>query len=245
MSTTIQRKYKNKDVEMLTAIATIIENAIANKPILQSKRATWADPFFDNLKTQIQTTTDTYLGKDAAQLLRQATQTVLGIQAKAMNDLAEFKIQIQEDFKDTPIQRTEILTQLGFSTYHKMAQKGDQEALVNLLFQFKTNLNLALNDTIVARGTAQETITNIIEYASMLKDANINQETFKGTKKEITDEAITAFNKVYDQVISIAKISSNFFKTEKTKQQLFSFAKVAANLNNKPSKPAPTPKPKP
>jgi hypothetical protein len=243
MSTTILRKYKNKDVEMLTATATIIENAIANKTILQSKRTTWADPFFDNLKAQIQDTTDTYLGKDAAQLLRQATQIVLGIQAQAINDLAEFKIQIQEDFKTTPLQRTEILTQLGFSTYHKMAQKGDQEALVNLLFQFKTNLNVTLNDTIVAKGTAQSTITNIMAYATTLKEANISQETFKGTKKEITDEAIKAFNQIYEQVISIAKISSNFFKTEKTKQQLFSFAKVAANLNNKPLKPTPTPKP--
>ena len=99
MSTTVTRKYKTKDVEMLTATATIIENAIANKTLLQSKRTTWADPFFDDLKTQIQTTTDTYLGKDAAQLMRQATQVVLTIQAQALNDLAEFKVQIEQDFK--------------------------------------------------------------------------------------------------------------------------------------------------
>ena len=118
MSTSVTRKYKTKDVEMLTATATIIENAIANKTLLQSKRTTWADPFFENLKTQIQSTTDSYLGKDAAQLMRQATQVVLTIQAQALNDLAEFKVQIEQDFKNTPVQKTEILTQLGFSTYH-------------------------------------------------------------------------------------------------------------------------------
>lgn len=31
MPITIARKYKTKDIEMLTATATIIENAIANK----------------------------------------------------------------------------------------------------------------------------------------------------------------------------------------------------------------------
>ena len=67
MATTVTRKYKTKDVEMLTAAATIIENAIANKTFLQSKRTTWADPFFGNLKKQIQSTTDTYLGKDSSQ----------------------------------------------------------------------------------------------------------------------------------------------------------------------------------
>jgi hypothetical protein len=40
MPITIARKYKAKDVEMLTATATIIENAIANKTFLQSKRTT-------------------------------------------------------------------------------------------------------------------------------------------------------------------------------------------------------------
>ena len=232
MPITIARKYKTKDVEMLTATATIIENAIANKAFLQSKRTTWADPFFEDLKTQIQNTTDTYLGKDAAQQMRQATQIVLGIQAQALNHLAEFKVQIEQDFKNVPIQKTEILTQLGFTTYHKLAQKGDQEGLVSLLFQFKTNLNPTLNAEIVAKGTAQTTIDNIIGYANNIKDANITQETYKGTRKEITDEAIRAFNLIYDQVISIAKISSNFYKNEKTKKELFSFAKVRATLNS-------------
>lgn len=236
MSTTLTRKYKTKDVEMLTAAATIIENAIANKVFLQSKRSTWADPFFDNLKTQIQTITENYLGKDAAQQMRQATQTVLSIQSQALNDLAEFKVQINQDFKNIPIQRTEILNQLGFTTYHKSAQKGDQESLVNLLFQFKTNLTPTLNTEIVTKGTAQTTLDNIISYANALKNANISQETFKGTRKEITDEAINTFNQIYDQVISIAKIASNFYKNEKTKQQLFSFAKVSATLNSKSTK---------
>jgi hypothetical protein len=92
MATKPARKYRTKDLEMLTAATTIIENAIANKTILQSKRSTWADPFFDNLKTQIQTTTDTFLGKDAAQQMRQATQSVLSIQAQAIQNLAEFKV---------------------------------------------------------------------------------------------------------------------------------------------------------
>ena len=62
---------------------------------------------------------------------------VLTLQSQALKDLAEFKVQIEQDFKNTLVQKTEILTQLGFTTYHKSAQKGDQEGLVNLLFQFK------------------------------------------------------------------------------------------------------------
>lgn len=237
MSTTIARKYKVKDVEMLTTAETIIENAIANKTFLQSKRSIWADPFFDNLKEKIQTDTDNYLGTDAAKNLRAASQIVYGIQAKALNDLAEFKVQIEQDYKKFPVQKTEILTQLGFTTYHKAAQKGDQEGLVNLVFQFKKNLSTELAADIVAKGTAQATIDAIFEYAQTLKNANVSQETFKGARKEITNEVIVVFNDIYDEVISISKIASNFYKTDKIKQQLFSFAKVAATLNSQTTKP--------
>lgn len=236
MSTTIARIYKTKDVEMLTATATIIDNAIANKATLQAKRTTWADPFFDDLKAKIADTTDKYLGKDAAKEMRDATTIVVKIQSQAIIDLAEFKVQIEEDFKNEASQKTEILNNLGFTKYHKTAQNGDQEALVNLLYQFKTNLTPALNADIVAKGTAQTTIDNIIGYANTLKTANISQETFKGTRKEITNESITAFNDIYDRVMSVARISSKLLKTDKTKQQQFSFAKVVANLNNQSSK---------
>ena len=232
MPTKITRIYKVKDVEMLIATATIIENAIANRSFLESKRSTWASPFFDDLKTKIKTTTETYLGKDAAQQMRQSTQVVLGIQKQALTDLSEFKVQVEQDFKSNPIQKTEILTQLGITAFYKMAQKGDQEGLVNLLFQFKTNLNPTLSAEIVAKGTSQSTIDNIVNYAEVLKNANIDQETFKGTRKEITDEAIKAFNEIYESVISVAKIANNFYKTDKIKQQQFSFAKVSATLNS-------------
>ena len=236
MATKVKRKYNNKDIEMLTATSTIIENAIANKTFLQTKRSTWANTFFEDLKAQIENIIETYLGKDAAKQMRDATQIVLGIQKQALIDLAEFKVQVEEDFKENSTQKTEILNNLGFADYHKIAQKGDQEGLVNLLFQFKTNMTTILKAEIVTKGTAETTIDNIIDYAGVLKNANINQETFKGTRKEITDEAITAFNEIYDRVISIAKISSNFYKTDKTKQQLFSYSKVSANLNNQKTK---------
>jgi hypothetical protein len=192
----------------------------------------WANTFFEDIKAQIESVIETYLGKDAAKQMRDATQIVLGIQKQALIDLAEFKVQVEEDFKENSIQKTEILKNLGFNDYHKIAQKGDQEGLVNLLFQFKTNMTAILKAEIVTKGTAETTINNIVGYAEVLKNANIDQETFKGTRKEITDEAITAFNEIYDKVISIAKISSNFYKTDKTKQQQFSYSKVSANLNN-------------
>jgi hypothetical protein len=225
------RKYPTKDIEMLTTASVIIENAIANKTFLQTKRANWTDAFLDNIKTQIQTTTDNHLGKDAAKNMRQASQIVYTIQATAKTNLSELKIQIEEDYKQNPTQKTEILTQLGYTSYYKQVQKNDQEALVNQLFQYKQNLTPALKADIIAKGTAEATLDAITAQAQILKDANITQETLKGSRKEITNEAIIAFNEIYDQIISIAKISQRLYKGDTIKKEQFSFAKVAANLN--------------
>ena len=228
---TVKRNYNTKDVDMLVTIETIIDSAIANKEFLQSKRSTWADPFFQDLKQQINQVGQDYLGQDNAKQLRLATQTILEIMQPALKDLTEVKIQIEEDFKNIPSRRNEILNQLGYTNHFKQAQKKDQEALINLLYQFKTNLTAELKEEIADKGTNPETLETIKTYAETLKNADVTQEGFKSTRPELTAEAITALNEVYDQTISIAKIASNFLKDNKAKKEQFSFNKVSKKLN--------------
>ena len=227
----ITRNYKCKDVEMLITAATINDSAIKNKTFLQSKRANWADPFFEDFKDQIDQTIEDYLGLDSAKQLIDSTKIVLEIQANAMKDLAELKTQIDADFKSNPSQRTEILTTLGFNTYYTAVKNKDQEALVNLLFQFKTNLTPEVRTKIIDQGTAPATLDTIILYAEELKNANITQEGNKGARKEITAEAVTAFNAIYDKVINIAVISAKFYKDKPELKDQFSFTKVKNKLN--------------
>ncbi len=227
----LQRQYRIKDVDMLIAASTITDTAISHKGFLQANRSTWADPFFDNLKNDIDTAIQTHLGVDAAKDLRLATITINEIQTNAIYDLALVKVQINEDFKDNPIRRTEILNELGFNTFLKSAQRKDQEALINLLFQFKTNLSPTLRAEIVTKGTADALLTKIVNYANNLKSADITQESNKGIKKVITMEAITDFNAIYNRVISVSKIASKLFKEAPAIQQQFTFKRVARNIN--------------
>lgn len=233
----MERIYNNKDVDMIITIDTIMDSAIANKTFLQTKRTNWADPFFQDIKTHIDTVVQQYLGQDSAKALRQATQVVKNIQAKALIELGEVKVQIDQDFKPTPDRRTEILKQLGFTDYYEPARKRDQEALINLLYQFKTNLTTELKTEIEDKGTAPAALEAIVEFADILKNANVTQEGNKGTKKEITAEGVQALNEIYSNVISIAVISAKFFQKEPTKKALFSYTKVSDALNKPKLKP--------
>lgn len=230
--TTITRNYSTKDVDFLITADTIINSAIANQPFLETKRSIWKPAFFQDIKTQINNAIETYLGVDNAKALRDASQVVYAIVTPANAILAEVKVQIEEDFKDTPTQKNEILNNLGYTSYFGEARRGDQEGLINLLYQFKTNLSPELTTTIVNKGTAQASLDEIISYADQLKNANVTQEGAKGTRKEITNEAIIEFNNIYDKIISIARIASKFYKNNKPLADQFSFIKVSKNINN-------------
>lgn len=228
---TLTRAYTVKDVDLLVSASTIVESAINNKSFLQTKRSNWADPFFDDLKLRIDAATQTFLGVDSAKELRGATQALLTIQKQATKDLALCKVQIEEDFKIDKTRRAEILKQLGFTDFLKKVQLGDQEGLIQLLYQFKTNLTPSLKEEIVAKGMAKATLDAIIGYADNLKMANVSQESLKGLRKTITAAGIKEFNEIYSQVMSICKIASKFYLDNPPVKEQFSFAKVSKTLN--------------
>jgi hypothetical protein len=230
---TNSRTYPGKDVEMLTTGSVIVESAIANQDKLVPRRNIWAPPYFSNLGKRIDSAFQNHLGIDSAKDLRQSTQVLLGIQKQGLKNLAIVKIQIDEDFKKDPARRTEILKQLGFTNYLKDAQRKDQEALINLLYMFKQNLP-GLRAEIEAKGTDKASLDTIVGYADTLKNANISQETFKGGKKTITAEAVTEFNDIYDELISICKIAAKFFMEEPHLKDQFTYSKVLKTLNFKP-----------
>ncbi len=227
----VTRNHQGKDVEMLTVSAIIVENAIANQDFLVSKRQSWAEPFFGNLKARIDNAFNQILGIDSASKMREATQVVLKIQEKSINDLTELKIQIKEDFKSDKTRRDEILRQLGYTAYYKMVQKRDQEALTQLLYQFKKSLTDTLQEEITQKGISPEILNRICTYAEQLSQANIAQETHKGTKKTINREIVAEIVEIYSEVISVAKIARNFYKGNPAKQDLFSYSKIFKKLN--------------
>ncbi len=232
----MQRKYKVKDVDMLVTAFTILESAIKNKDQLQAKRSNWRDPFFDDLKTKIDFAVQIYLGVDNAKQLRQSTLAISDLKKEALKYLAELKVQLEEDFKSQKARLDEILKQLGFPGNLYRAQQGDQEALIELLYQFKLNI-AELQADIIAKGTAKELIDNIILYADKMKAANVSQELSKGNRKTITAEAVKEFNEIYSSIISIARIAARFFADAGPLKDQFIFSKVAGSLNAQKQKP--------
>ena len=243
---TVTKKFRHNIVVMITAISTVVENAIKNKAAIVAKRATWVDPFLPNLKARIDTVVQTYLGVDSAKDLRNATQALIATQNTALDKLSFFQLQIKQDFKKAPIRRDEILNLLGFNDYYKQAYKNDsQDALINLLYQFKKNMDATLKAEITGKGTDVASITEIIGFADTLKNSNVSQETFKSNRTVLTEQATNVFNDLYDDVIAVGRISAGVFKKDKAIKETFSYTKLAnaqqAALKVKKTPVTPTP----
>lgn len=241
MAESVKRAYSGKDVDMLTACATIIGHAIENKAFLITKRPLWADPFLPDLKVRVDNAFPDLLGIDNAQAMRQATKVVTDIQAKALIDLAEFKVQIEEDFKSDKPRRDEILTTLGFAAHLRDAQRKDQEALVELLIKFKANMTQELRADITNAGMSPVLISGISAYSDLLRDSNITQETLKGSRKTTSATVVNELNSIYNAVISVARISAKFYKDDSAMKDKFSYSRTVAAMNN--TKPKETPPP--
>ncbi|UOB18995.1 hypothetical protein [Abyssalbus ytuae] len=222
------RKYTYKDVDMLLASKTIVENLVKNLTGLSVVRSTWTTEYTTTLAERIDEAIENYLGLDKRKELREATSKVEAIQSPAMRDLSFIKTQIEVDFGNDA---KEILKTLGFHNHLQAARQGDQEALIQLLYTFKTGMNEELQTQITQKGTNPALITGIIDYADQLKQANVSQETLKETTKALSEKALKELNDIYEDVAGICKIASNFYRDEPLKKEQFTFSKVVANMN--------------
>lgn len=223
------RKYNYKDVDMLLASKTITQTLNENLTDLSIVRSTWTGQYVTDLSEKIDNAIDNYLGLDKKKELRDATSRLSTIQSPAMRDLSFIKTQISVDFG---IKSEEILKNLGFDKNIRKVQKGDQEALIELLYAFKKGMTTEIQQQIIDKGTNPMLIERIIHYAVQLKEANISQETLKETTKIISAEAVNAFNDIYTDIVGICKIASNFYQYEPLKKEQFTFSKAVANMNS-------------
>ena len=180
------RLFNCKDVEVLTASSEIVSLAQANLAVITAKRPIWKDPFFPNLKIRIDNAFQTFLGVDNAADLRAKSATLFALMFPSKDLLSTFKINLESDFKSNKPRLVEIETTLGYTSLWKPVRNDDEEALIQLLYTFKTNITPALQTEIETAGMDPSLTSQIIANADTLKDANINQEFAKSQRPIIS-----------------------------------------------------------
>lgn len=225
------RSYSYKDVDMLLACQMVAENFKAHKAEIIARRATWADPFIATFEARIKAATEQYLGLDAKKDQKSATQAVTQLQEAAVKDLSLLKVQVEEDFAADKTRRNTLLDTLGFASYWSAARQKDQQALIQLLYQYRSGLSKAIKAEITAKGTDKVLLERIAGYADAFKQASIAQETLKVSSKDVTGAGTAEFNAIYGQAMSICKICSRLFTDAPQVKEKFVFSHLVRNMN--------------
>jgi len=218
------RNYSYKDVVMLMAAKTILQSLRTNLGELSAVRTNWNEAYVTAFILRIDTAIENFLGLDKKQGQREATALLKQIMAPAMRDLGLIKTQVEVDFGSSAV---ETLKTLGL---HKNLHKLDQETLIEALYAFKKGMTESIRNTMTQCGTNPVLIESIIGYANQLQEANLSQESMKTESQNISQEALIAFNTIYDEVIGIGKIASKYFKDDKLKKDQFTFKKVVKQM---------------
>lgn len=227
-----ERIYKGKDSEMLIVLSIILGFAIQNLGLLSTKRSNWTQKFFEDLQKKVDAVVKKHMGYDSALALRSATNTLKGLMKPAYKALSEFKVQVEVDFKKEKDFLSELLISLGFRDHFAALNSGDQEAMIQHLYKFSTNITPAQKTAIIAKGMIPQLITDIIGYADTLTKANITQEQFKGSRAQTSAQRVTDLNDIYTEVTGVSKMAYRFCKDNPSIQELFSYTKNLKNLNH-------------
>ena len=243
---TVLRAYSCSNFDMLTVSSIILSHAVANQDFLITRRARWADPYFANVQTRINGGFDTVLVSNPKLNLRKKSSELKKVQHAALKGLGDLHIQIKEDNKEDPEKQKELMDALGFAAFFKKARAKSQGALISQLFTIKLAM-LDKREQLIADGISPLLLDEICAYAETMNTVNIEQESLKGSTKEITAETTEEFNAIYSEVMSIAKIARRFFLDDPLKRELFNFTKTLKKLHAKgtaatsPAGPAETP----
>lgn len=225
---TATRKYNCKDSELIIGASTILQAAQSHQAFLVTKRPVWTIDYFEEFETKINLATSKWFGVDSAANLRNQTILVNELIEPAYKNITTVRLEIKEGFKNNNTRRNELLTTLG---YNNWSGTKEQEGLITMLFAFKQNITPAIQTELIAKGTLPLALTEITAAAQALLDSNVSQEFFKQSKKTQTAAAITDFNDIYEQLMTICKLSRNYFAGNTTAIAQFSFAKVIKALN--------------
>ncbi len=225
------RAYNGKDVEMATIILVLVDFAIVKQAILVTFNTALTPDFLTAFRLRIVAETTTILGTDVLQTQRNATLQVLGMFSQAHDALAVVSLLLEAAFRTRPEVKKEILQSLGFTTFIRRVQLRDQEALANLLFQYRRNLTGEVFEKLIDANIAEDKLNDPLAFVTTFNEANVYQEGEKEAHKEITDEDILTLNALYNETMFITGVAKAAFQKEKAILERFSYTKLLSNLN--------------
>lgn len=219
---------KFKALPTLIASLTVCENFTANSVALIAEQPQWADPFIGNFKKMVEKFLTQYFGISSKKDLKEATRVVDSVQTQAKDDLSMVRTQIVRNYNGQTSRKEAVLDLLGYAAHWSKASNNNQSETIALLFTFVNNLTPALRAELEGKNVNSARLDKIVSLKQTLSDANITQETLKGSTKLDTAEAKAALDNIYNTSMHICDVGKKLFRNDPVRKELFVFSKLVS-----------------
>lgn len=207
------RKYKGTAVQMLLALRLMSDNALTIIDKLIAIRAKWDSKYFQGVIATINTILKDDFGINPAIAVKEKTDQVLSMQARAKKLLQQVKTQVELDYRKDTAKGNRILEALGVGLFPAICDLS-QSQLVEVLTVFQKNLTPELEAELVANGMNTAMFTELKGLAFGYYNLNAEQEALKSSKSDLTDELNIKLNDIYDELITVSKIASTMLESK-------------------------------
>lgn len=224
----MKRNYRFPSFEMLQAALIIIGFFLELIDKFKEYNTLYTPEYGGTLKKRTEYGIS-LLAKDIKSMQRNATRSIVDITADAKIKLVTFFTSLSNAYRYDKAMLAELKTTLGYDAFMKKTQKSNQEAAIQFVNTFASNITPYRAD-IIAKGIPEARIDEIGSLGKEALDANVTQESEKEKSIQLTAEQQAEFNAIYTEVIAICKEGQNIFKTDATMRSRFVFDTIVAGF---------------
>lgn len=231
--TRIHRKFRSKDIEMLTALLILIGYLREDLKVLSGYQMTLTTDALTNLEKRVYHCLEVDLNVKNGRLLANSTAIVEKLVADALHILGTVEQMIDMNFKSQPEFIKDVRVKLGFEDYDQRVNSGsDQEGLTTHLMNYKANYP-EFDKVFTNKGINPSLSATLSKYAMQLELANVEQESLKVKTPMLTREMIVKFNDIYDTVMDISKLARRVFRNQPERRDRYNFKAIISRMNFK------------
>ncbi len=234
----MERIYRYQNYDMLQATLIIVGFFLLSVEDFRKNNTLYTPEYGNTLKKRCEDGI-TLLSHDKKAAQRNATRTIIEITGDEKNKLVSFFTSLTNAYRYDKAMLAELKTTLGYDAFMKKTQKGNQEATIQFVNTFASNITPYRTD-IIAKGIPGTRIDEIIGFGTKALSANVTQESEKEKSVKLTAEQQTEFNAIYTEAIAICKEGQRIFKSDPATRIRFVFENIVAGFgeshpNNKES----------
>lgn len=218
--------FPGKTVNFVLASNVVARIFLENISELNAVKTTWTPQYAEEFEARANRIAGEYLGVNNRNQLFKITQVLNSSITTVKDDLITLRKHIEADFKRTP-EYDIIMTDLGLK--NNTVKNLTQSELIALALNIKRTLTPELITKITSKGMPATLPQRIADNAATITDYNNQQEKLKNSTKEVTGAMLTELNALYEEIINICKLASDFYKKDPVKKSLFTFSKILKN----------------